>query len=151
MKKLKAACLSACALFAASAALGADLKPVHHKRVVAVPVADWTGLYVGANAGGSIGVDSTTDTGVLTSPFPSPFGVGPVGTNVMFNESFRHSPAEQSWGVSLATTGRSAPSSCSASRPTGREPGSETRRPLEAADRRRILGLPASCRSPLTV
>jgi outer membrane immunogenic protein len=91
MKKLQAACLSACILSIASSALGADFKPVRYKRVAAVPISDWTGFYIGANVGGSIGVDSTSDAGVLTSPSVTAFG--PVGTNVLFDESFRHSPA----------------------------------------------------------
>jgi outer membrane immunogenic protein len=90
MKKLllSASALGALAAFIAAPATAADLGV----RPVPVAVWSWTGFYVGANAGGSIGVNSTTDSGVLTSSFITPGGAGPVGTNVFFNESFRHAP-----------------------------------------------------------
>jgi outer membrane immunogenic protein len=59
-------------------------------KAPAAPAFSWTGLYIGGNAGGSIGIDPTANTGVLSSTATA--GGIPVGTNVMFNESFRHVP-----------------------------------------------------------
>jgi outer membrane immunogenic protein len=67
------------------------------------PLWSWSGLYVGLNAGGSIGRSSTTDTGVFSSSFIAPFFIagGPAGNNTLFNESFHHAPAGASLGGQL--------------------------------------------------
>jgi outer membrane immunogenic protein len=50
----------------------------------------WTGFYVGANAGGSIGVNSTTDGAVYTGTPAVNFNGDAIGTNLLYGESFRH-------------------------------------------------------------
>jgi outer membrane immunogenic protein len=93
MKKLLLSTAAAVAVITAAQkpASAADLAPVPRRAAPVLVPYTWTGIYVGANVGGSIGVNSTTDTGTITSPFIVP-GVGPIGTNTLFSESFRHTP-----------------------------------------------------------
>src|SRR5271165_4760734 len=84
---LSASALGVLAAFIALPATAADLGV---SSDTPAPVWTWTGFYVGLNAGGGIGINSLTDSGVLTSSFV--FAAGPVGTNVFFKESFIHAP-----------------------------------------------------------
>jgi outer membrane immunogenic protein len=54
-----------------------------------VPIASWTGLYVGIDSGGSIGVSSSTDSAQFTTPT---VGASSGGATPLFNDSFRHAP-----------------------------------------------------------
>jgi len=93
MKKLLLSTAAAAAVITAvqQPAAAADLTPVVRRAPVVV-ANTWTGIYAGINVGGSIGVNNTTDTGTITSPFVAFAAAGPIGTNTLFNESFRHTP-----------------------------------------------------------
>ena len=69
-------------------AMAADLaaRPVLRTPV---PIASWTGLYVGIDSGGSIGVSSSTDSAQFTTPN---LGASSGGATPLFNDSFRHAP-----------------------------------------------------------
>jgi outer membrane immunogenic protein len=65
-----------------SAASAADLQVKALPAVTAAP--GWTGFYLGLNAGGSIGLESTTQSALFTSPA--------LGANVLLNSSGRLAP-----------------------------------------------------------
>jgi outer membrane immunogenic protein len=85
MKKLLLGSVAVAALIAGPA-MAADLgvRPVYKTPVV---ISSWTGLYVGLDTGGSIGVSSTTDTAVVTGAFP-----GFVVASTPFSNSSRRAP-----------------------------------------------------------
>jgi outer membrane immunogenic protein len=93
MKKLLLAGVAFAALSAGSA-LAADQTVRVHRRpvVVAAPVWSWTGLYVGVNTGGSIGINSTTDGAVYGGTSAVNFNGDAVGSNLLYGERFRHGP-----------------------------------------------------------
>src|SRR5690349_19170831 len=57
-----------------------------------VELYNWTGFYVGLNAGGSFGRDRTNDTGLYTAPV-----IGPAV--LLYNERFSHNPVGAIAGV----------------------------------------------------
>jgi len=66
-------------------AQAADM-PVYKATMPAAPVASsgWTGFYLGVNAGGSIGIDNTSQTAAFSSPA--------LGTNGLLDSSGRYNP-----------------------------------------------------------
>ncbi|HTR85996.1 MAG TPA: outer membrane beta-barrel protein [Reyranella sp.] len=58
----------------------------------ATPQRSWTGFYIGGNAGGSLGLNPTTDVTTF-SPAGSTGGTPPGINNPMTNASFNHSPS----------------------------------------------------------
>ena len=85
MKKLLISRSAVCGLlgFIAAPAAAADLEPISG---VLVPFT-WTGFYVGANTGGSLGVGSGVDFAVFTTPALGGF---PGGPTTLFSDSVRH-------------------------------------------------------------
>jgi outer membrane immunogenic protein len=75
--------LAAAATAIAFSAQAADMRPVY-KAAVPVAPSSWTGFYVGVNAGGSIGIDSTRQTAAYSSTA--------LGANVLLDNSGRHVP-----------------------------------------------------------
>jgi outer membrane immunogenic protein len=64
-------------------AQAADMRPVY-KAAVPVAPSGWTGFYLGVNAGGSIGIDSTTQTATFRSTA--------LGANGLLDNSGRYNP-----------------------------------------------------------
>jgi outer membrane immunogenic protein len=86
MHKLMLGSVGFVALAAAGTASAADL-PVYKAPPAVCPTCTWGGFYVGANVGGSIGWDRTTDSVSL-------FGGANTGvTNPIASNTFTHSPA----------------------------------------------------------
>src|SRR6476619_4493077 len=86
MKKLllSATALSVLAAMTPGSASAADMPVRQRTPVVAAPavVPEWTGFYVGGNAGGSIGVDAVSQNAVFTSDA--------LGTNGLLSSSNRY-------------------------------------------------------------
>lgn len=87
------------AILGIGAASAADL-PVKAPPM-AVAVANWTGFYVGLNGGGSIGVDSTTQTTSFTSTA--------LGTNGLLNSSNRFAPTGWIFGGQVGYNWQASP------------------------------------------
>jgi outer membrane immunogenic protein len=83
------------------AAQAADLRAPIYKAPE--PTFSWTGFYIGANAGISVGRDRTTDTGVYSAP-ALPASV------TLYNESFSHAPIGAVAGGQIGYNWQVAPS-----------------------------------------
>jgi outer membrane immunogenic protein len=83
-KLLLSAAVLGSAMLGIGAASAADLPVKAPPPVVAAP--GWTGFYLGLNAGGSIGLNSTTQAATYTSATPA------IGTNGLLNSSNRLAP-----------------------------------------------------------
>src|SRR5437879_4595259 len=99
MKKvlLSASALAALAAFIAAPATAADLRVRPVYRTPVVPVWTWTGFYVGANGGGSIGVSTTTDTATFAG---LPAASGPPA-GALFSTAYRRTPTGGLFGGQL--------------------------------------------------
>jgi len=75
--------IAAAAIAIAFSAQAADMRPVY-KAAVPVAPSSWSGFYLGVNAGGSIGIDSTRQTTTYSSTA--------LGSNVLLDNSGRYAP-----------------------------------------------------------
>jgi opacity protein-like surface antigen len=75
--------IAVAAIAIAFSAQAADMRAVY-KAAVPVAPSSWSGFYLGVNAGGSIGIDSTRQTTTYSSTA--------LGSNVLLDNSGRYAP-----------------------------------------------------------
>jgi outer membrane immunogenic protein len=92
MKKLLTGSVAAAALVSASMAYAADLPVYKAPPAPLCPTCNWSGFYIGANAGGSLGWDRSSDTATFSAPGVVA-AISPGIVNPALSAGYLHAPA----------------------------------------------------------